>query len=575
MNHANALLTMLLMSAPITAMANEPITPRGAWEGRVDYFVTGTVLAVDTDGDFRVDTSAQPAGIAVRAADAPGTLEAAWLYWGGSQVEPLGAPCTTGADDTVTLGLPGGSAITVTADDCYCSDGGSTTYDVWTCRTDVTTATRAAGGQITGTWTVDGYDGLYLNGSTHNASAALFLVYSDNALPPRRVAAFDGNIDLANTQQVISLAGIEVDSIPSGELAYYVLEGDISGGGVEAVSVQGLPGGTPIVLSDAVNPVGNPFNQTINTTTPPQTGLVGVDIDSFDITPALAAMDTQVNVTVSAGDDKVWLAAAFIGVDLFDPAFSRNSTKSVAIFVDQNGDGFANPGDTLRYTIRLENDGNEAGTVNLRDSVPAEFVSYTVVDAAGGIDSSNAAEVRIDGISVPAGSSRSVIIDMVVGEVPDGIAVINTATWSSPLQGGLSGQVSSVATEIKNPVAVDPDMGNGDPDMGNVDPDMGGPDPDMGAPDMGANTDMGTSSPDMSTSDMATRGDAGETGPDGGPLEADSGATPDDDSGFGPGSKTKNLSDSGCCATAQQSPLSGAWALAVLVLVSIRRRRSR
>ena len=555
----NRWLFLLITLTPLSGFADEPITARAAWEGRVDYFITGAPLAVDTDADFRVDSSSQPQAIVVGAADAPGDLEGALLYWGGSQAEPVAGACTSGSDDSISLTLPSGAVTALTADACYCSDGGGSTYDVWICHADITQALAATGGQIVGSYVIDGYDGLFMNGSTHNASASLVLVYGDDALPPRRVAAYDGNLNLFNTQSVITLDGIEIDTIPSGDLAFYVLEGDISGGGTEQVSVQSFPGGTASILSDALNPIDNPFNQTINTTTPPVSGVIGVDIDRFDVTSALDPMDDRVDVTVSAGNDRVWLATTVIGVDLFDPAFRRNSTKSVALFVDQNADGFANPGDTLRYTIRLENDGNEAGTVDLNDPIPMGVTSFNVVDAAGGTDGSVANEVRINGITVAAGASRSVIIDMVVDDVPDRTPIINTAFWSAPIQGGLDGMVSSVATEVHNPVVVDPDMGMSDMGAGDVGADMGGMDTGVLDPDMNIDPDMDgdTGRPGQDAGGDPDGGPAADAGADqGGVPTSDGGDNSPDVGGAGGSGNAKGSTDSGCCATTspRQSP---------------------
>ena len=113
------------------AHADEPLAQRGAWEGRVDYFMTGAALAENTNPppggntDNNVDQIIDGV-FEVRASDvqAGATLLAAKLFWAGSQTEP-GAACSSSPDTQVTLATPSTAATVVTAESCYCSDGGS------------------------------------------------------------------------------------------------------------------------------------------------------------------------------------------------------------------------------------------------------------------------------------------------------------------------------------------------------------------------------------------------------------------------------------------------------------------
>ncbi|MBW2459915.1 MAG: hypothetical protein JRI68_35825, partial [Deltaproteobacteria bacterium] len=121
------------------ARADEPITLRQSWDGPVDFFATGAPMAVDgPDSGSEVDQLVHPASTTVIPADLPPnvTTEAAYLYWGGS-IENDNCQGTT-IDDIVTFTPPGGTAGAVTADVCYCSDAGTTSYDVQLCRKDIT-----------------------------------------------------------------------------------------------------------------------------------------------------------------------------------------------------------------------------------------------------------------------------------------------------------------------------------------------------------------------------------------------------------------------------------------------------
>ncbi len=438
---------VLALGFPATAAAEVPLSQQEAWDGSVDFFMTGVALAEDTDGDNKVDASAQPASFEVQSSDIDpdaavagnATLEAAYLYWGGKMDQPDGE-CSAVPDTDVDLTVPSGTTLGVTADGCDCAESGAGSYDTLICHTDITADMQADGGQMIGTYSVDGYAGVWNDAATDNASASLVLVFSEATLAPRRVVLYDGVYTLYNNSQVLNLSGFDVDTTPGGDLTYYVLEGDSASSSSEQVEVTG--GGGSLVLSDPDNPLGNPFNRTITTTSPVQTGVVGVDIDQYDITSALSAGDTSVDVNYSSGNDKVWLAVNVVGIDQYDPILALNSAKDW-VFSDDNGDGEVNPGETVRYTISLINDGNESATVDLSDPIGPEAASWTLIDNGGGTDVSTADELRIDDLFVAAGGSTEVVFDVVVGAVSDETFMSNTASWTKPVEGGSAGSVSA------------------------------------------------------------------------------------------------------------------------------------
>ena len=132
-----------------------------------------------------------------------------------------------------------------------------------------------------------------------------------------------------------------VAPVPAGSLTYYTMEGE-GASGSEYVELRGLPSGSSMRMTDGVNPVDNPMNRTINTTTPVQRNVAGVDVDEFDISAALSEADTSVDVVFSASTDKYWIVASVVGLD---SAPEIGGTKSWA-WVDTDGDGFITIGDT-------------------------------------------------------------------------------------------------------------------------------------------------------------------------------------------------------------------------------------
>ncbi len=411
------------------------MAPLAEWSGGVKFFATGAPLAVDgPDADTtKVDMLSQPASAAVTTNDlSPSSpLLAAYLYWGGSVTE---SNCVQTIDDTVDFTAPGGTPKAVKADVCYCSSAGAVSYDVQLCRAKVTGLVSST----IGSYTVDKFAALINNGSTNNASFSVVLVVRELGATPRRIALWDGLLTMSasvNQVQQFTLGNIEIDSPPEGDLTFYALEGDVGGSAGEEVSVKGQPAGKALILQDAINPAGNPMNHTINTTVPPQTGTLGVDIDKFDISGALTPGDVAVAQTYKAGNDKWWLVYNIVGVNVYEPVFTATSTKSWELFTDLNNDGIVNPGDALRYTIHLDNTGSAPGLVDVTDPIPPEAASWVLVDAAGGMDASTATTLFVNGVAVPANASADVIFDMVVADVPDETPVENAASYDASPDG--------------------------------------------------------------------------------------------------------------------------------------------
>ncbi|PIV99991.1 MAG: hypothetical protein COW42_09220, partial [Deltaproteobacteria bacterium CG17_big_fil_post_rev_8_21_14_2_50_63_7] len=314
---------------------------------------------------------------------------------------------------------------------------------------------QAAGGQLAGTYTVNDFAARIQDGATDDASFSIVLLYRHSSVGVRHVLLYDGIWELSESaltadHQAItfSLSNFEIDTPPKGDLTYYVIEGDIGGSGSESVSVAAQPSGGLLNLSDAVNPVNNPFNRTINTVTPARTGAVGVDIDEFDLTPALAAGDTQVDVTFDAGTDKVWIIYNVVGIDVFEPLFSVRSSKDWILLIDADNNGVPSPGDTLRYTLHLENTGNTTGTLTISDPMPAAIQSWVLVSNGGGANLSTARTLVISNLSIDIQTSTDIVFDAVLADTADQTVMTNTAVYSDPPEGGTGGDLT-VQTEIR------------------------------------------------------------------------------------------------------------------------------
>jgi len=537
-----------LFTLPATpTRAEEPIVQRFSYGGNIDFFATGAAMAADgPDPDTtRVDYLLHPAITEITPTDLPAnpSLRAAFLYWGGS-IKNDDCNGTT-IDDTVTFAPPGQPAMEVTAEVCYCSDGGAQSYDIQLCRANVTQMIDA----LVGEYAVDEFDAQIQNGATDNASFSIVLVFTAPSLPARRIGIYDGLLTMwnqSNPLELVVLNQVEIDNPPVGDLTWYGLEGDVGGTGTESVSVVGKPGNLGLALTDAINPINNPFNHTINTTTPVQTDSLGVDIDQFDISAALTAGDTSVETTYQAGSDKYWIAYNVVGVNVFAPLLSVNSAKTWALQDDADQSGGPSSGDTIRYTILLQNDGNAPGTVNLDDPMPDEVASWTLIADGGGADQSTPDTLLIDGIVIAPGAASEVVFDVVLADAPDGTKLINIASYEAP--------PDNSGVLVAPPVVYGSVGGDGDGDTGDGDGDTGDGDTgDDGDGDGDGSGESGEGGGDGSSDENGDGNDSHGTGDDAGISDAD-----------------------GCgCLTADRAPLPAAWMLLGLAVVGRRRRIER
>ncbi|MFH2009333.1 MAG: MYXO-CTERM sorting domain-containing protein [bacterium] len=516
----------------------QPIDYLASWEGTIDYFATGAPLAVAGSDPNDVDVLSQPASITVSNSDIPATADqvATYLYWAGTipdQADCANAPVSI--DDEVVLWVPGAAVgVPVTADECFCSPG-ATSYDIQACRVDVTAMVATSG--MNGTFTVDEFAADVAGaGATDNASFSIVLIYEEpDLLPPRRVALYDGLEEFYLSSHTVSLTGLDIDTPASGDLTWYVLDGDVGGSGTEYVEVQGLPGGLVTNPFDAYNPTTNPMNRTINTTQPVQTGVLGVDIDRLDVSAGLTPGDSSVDMTYSAGSDKFWVVYNLVGVNVFRAVIHpRLSAKGWQLWGDADSSGNVTPGDTIRYTIHLYNIGTAPGVVSLTDAIPAEAASWNLVDGAGGTDLSTATTLVLNDIFINAQTAVDVVFDVVLAAGTAGLTMHNTAHYDS-------GPTGTVGDLVAPPAPI-----------------YGGPQQDAGVGD-----DAGETTPDAAVSP-----DSAAPGPDSAVTADAAGPTPD-------GGGTGNAPDTGCgCRSAARGAGAPWWVLLLLALWwDVRRRR--
>jgi uncharacterized repeat protein (TIGR01451 family) len=231
----------------------------------------------------------------------------------------------------------------------------------------------------------------------------LVVIYADPTLPLRNLTIFRGisSINATNPQN-ISISGFFTPPAPAAvnlKLGVFSLEGDRGTTG-DSLKFNGNPTFGFLSVSDTKNQIDNAFNSTINnnaaeiTRNPTYPNTLGIDEDIF--VPNNAAKNYLPNSASSAtirmtssGD----VYAPFMistAIDVFEPLI--DITKDV---VDLNG-GLVELGDTLKFSLKVVNKGNDPATnVILHDSlygamnyVPGSLIINTGANA--GIKTDNA-----------------------------------------------------------------------------------------------------------------------------------------------------------------------------------------
>ena len=147
---------------------------------------------------------------------------------------------------------------------------------------------------------------------------------------------------------------------------------------------------------------------TVGQRIPPFVNGLGFDSDRIRADGVLGNGATGATLAASTTLDQYLIQAATFTTDLSAPRLGLEKAAT-----DLNGGDLA-PGDTLRYTLTVRNDGDDAAVgVQLQDAAPPGTV--------GG-------PVALDVGDLAPGASASRSFDVVVGGVPDGYAIDNAAT---------------------------------------------------------------------------------------------------------------------------------------------------
>ncbi|AFY65090.1 conserved repeat domain protein [Geitlerinema sp. PCC 7407] len=367
---AIALTASSLLLAPRAAAQTAALPLRQDFIGPFDYVVTGGTLRTQADvpgGNTQApsctvtNTSTSP----LNGIPAGATIRAAYLYWSGSGNTPdtsitfQGQTIASQQTQTDTFVLPGppvrnfqwfGGFADVTSIVATSRNGNYTFADLTVATGDPWCFGRA----VLSAW-------------------SLIVVYEDPVAVPftNIVNVYDGFTVLQNERADFVLSGLSAPDTPVTKFTGLVWEGDQNPPPGQVTEVYQFEGNT---LSDAQNPLQNPFSSSINSLGLGPNVTYGVDLDTFDVSNFTAAGATEVTGTIATGTDLVILAAAVIG------ARTRAADLELVKTVDTTTPAV---GQNITYTLTLTNRGPDtAGGITVNDQLPSGL-TY-VSDNSGG-----------------------------------------------------------------------------------------------------------------------------------------------------------------------------------------------
>jgi len=385
---------------------------------------------VDVDGDSSTFNSsranlAMPAGATVVRAD---------LFW-GAKLNRGTAPPNPGAKNTVKFKTEINAPYeNVTADTVSQFNNGASGLS-YSAVANVTSLVKAADN---GTYSVGNVQAS--TGATDlNAGWSLIVVYAAASEPVRSITVFSGFADVVNNAKVdIPLTGFRTppDGKVKSQIGLVSYEGDRQLVG-DTLSIIREGSNTEQQLSDGSRPPTNFFNSFINeppgtpvtNKTPNYNNQLGFDIGRIDASGKLGNNDTSATLRATTTGDAYYPSAFTFETELYTPKMVPIKTA-----VDLNG-GKLKAGDTVRYTVTAQNDGDDGGTnAKLVDTLPpnATYVpgsaklnnAPATASVTNGVLSLNIGNVTAGGL--PGSGPFKMTYDVVVNnDVVGGDHVIN------------------------------------------------------------------------------------------------------------------------------------------------------
>ncbi|MBX7104650.1 MAG: DUF11 domain-containing protein, partial [Gemmataceae bacterium] len=448
-----AIIGNTLLTAPAGAAGDAARNGTGANLNNNDF----NMVNVDVDSDTSTFNSSR----ATLTMPAGATVLFAGLYWG--------ADSSNAARNQVRFQTPStGSYVTLTGAVVGATGGDYSAF------VDVTPYVQIGGN---GVYTVANVQATV--GSTDRQGGwGLVVAYRDPAAPPRNLTIFDGFVVVNTTNPSSISTPISGFTTPlsgpvNAKVGFITYEGDLGFTG-DFCQLNGT------TLTDAQNPSTNFFNSTVSNLGIPSTGRtpsyvnqMGFDADIINVPGVIPNAATSATVTVGTTNEVYYPSVITTAIDIYAPTLT--SPKTV---VDLNG-GAINPGDILEYTVTVQNNGGDNGTLSvLTDPIPT-YTSYVpgslriVSGANAGVktDGTGADQAEFDAVNnrvifrigtganattgglLAIGVPTSISFRVQVGAAtPNNAVILNQATVST--KGATAGLVVSSASAAASSTVV-------------------------------------------------------------------------------------------------------------------------
>jgi hypothetical protein len=397
-----------------------------------------TMARVDVDGDASTfDSSSSTVSL-----PAGSTVVWAGLYWSADTTAGSGgsAAPTPASNGTVKFKVPGGAyqSISAASANVLTSSLRSTRYRAFK---DVTSLIPATG---TGTyWVANVQAG---SGADRYAGWSLFIAYRNDAQTMRRLNVYDGlgTVDDSHTwTTTIAPFHTPVTGPVTTKVGLLSFEGD---GGLtgETATFNGH------ALTDALNPVANPINSTIesggtrfSSKSPDYVNQLGMDLDTLVNGGALGNDQTSAPLTFSSTADYFMPSALFVTSDEAPP--SNTGAPSVGGTPQDGKVLTANPGDwngtnPIDYDYQWQRcDAAGNNCVNIPGATGSTYTPgagdvggtiRVIVTASNDAGSSSPVTSPASGIVLPAAPANTGVPTITGTPAQGSVLTANPGTWT-------------------------------------------------------------------------------------------------------------------------------------------------
>ena len=323
----------------------------------------------------------------------PRKVKKAYLYWASFPLSERNDWLTTKVDKSkvnkVKLKIDNGAYQEIIGDEVY--DNKST---IFIYRADITDKLN----KVAGTYTVADLQAGQGRGWGLTAGWTLFIVYEDTSKPARNITLFDGYTEVdAGHPRTVKVSGFKTVPAPlpvNAKIAFAAVEGDATGTGDQLKITTNKISNEVLYAPD--RPYNNFFNSTITDENginynrkPKSNNMLGFDIGVFKLENAnkriLGNDTTEASLHLtSAGDYYVPFMFAF-NVEVIEPIVLMSKRVFNSANQDVTGKNTIALGETLRYEIKFQNQGNDNAkdleiTDIITDNLESSITNITTSD---------------------------------------------------------------------------------------------------------------------------------------------------------------------------------------------------